>query len=106
MKRYNVKITSKALGDMESIYNYIAYTLLSPDTAMKQYNKIANKIEKLDMFPERYKILDLYQENTMGIRRMDVDNYSVFYIINNTDVTIIRVLYSASDIESRLKYNY
>ena len=37
MKKYRVKITGKALVDMEAIYDYIASTLQSPDTAMKQY---------------------------------------------------------------------
>ena len=34
MKQYNVKITSKALADMEAIYDYIADELLNPDAAM------------------------------------------------------------------------
>ena len=36
MKQYSVKITAKALDDMESIYNYIAHELQVPDTAMGQ----------------------------------------------------------------------
>lgn len=31
MKRYKVYITEEALGDMESIYRYIAEELLVPD---------------------------------------------------------------------------
>jgi|ADurb_Cas_02_Slu_FD_contig_41_612650_length_645_multi_2_in_0_out_0_1 hypothetical protein len=45
MKKYRVKITGKALVDMEVVYDYIAYNLQSPDTAMKQYNRIAAAIE-------------------------------------------------------------
>ncbi len=41
MKQYRVKITGKALADMEEIYDYIASNLQSPDTAMKQYDRIA-----------------------------------------------------------------
>ena len=33
---------------MESIYEYIAEELLAPDTAMGQYNRIADAIETLD----------------------------------------------------------
>ena len=35
MNQYSVKITDKALADMESIYGYIAFELLVPDTAMR-----------------------------------------------------------------------
>ena len=34
---------------------------------------------------------------------MLVDNYSVFYVFKEELVTVTRVLYSASDIEKRLK---
>lgn len=51
MKKYNVKITDLALGDMEEIYNYISEKLDSPATAMRQYN-IAEAIESLSIFPE------------------------------------------------------
>lgn len=35
MKQYNVKITGKALADMEAIYDYIAKELLNPDAALR-----------------------------------------------------------------------
>jgi len=38
---------------MEEIYNYIAEQLQAPETAMGQYNRIADAIETLDTFPER-----------------------------------------------------
>ena len=41
MKQYDVKISHAALSDMEQIYSYIADRLLEPDTAMGQYNRIA-----------------------------------------------------------------
>ena len=42
-------------------------------------------------------------EHSRGIRRMFVDNYSVFYVIFNNEVIITNVLYSASDISKRLR---
>lgn len=103
MKQYKVEITGEALKDMESIYNYIADELLSPENAMGQYNRIATAILTLDAFPEKYRVLEFEPEYSRGIRRMTVDNYSVFYVIQNDNVIVFNVLYSASDIESRLK---
>ena len=45
MKQYDVKISYAALSDMEQIYSYIADRLLEPDTAMGQYNRIAEAIQ-------------------------------------------------------------
>lgn len=102
MKTYLVQITNKALSDMEDIYHYIANTLQAPETAMNLYNKIANSIEKLDIFPERFKIMESAPEQKMELRRLQVDNYIVFFTIQEDRVIVTRVLYSASDIGNRL----
>lgn len=98
---YNVKITDKALNDIENIYNYIANVLLNIDGAIKQYNKLSNSISSLNMFPERHRIINLY--NGDDLRRMIVDNYSIFYIIKEDKVIIVSVLYGSLNIDERLK---
>lgn len=103
MMQYNIQITDEALEDMEQLYNYIAYVLLSPENAMGQYNRIADAILTLDTFPERFRIMDSEPEHSKEIRRMLVDNYSVFFVIQYDKVVVTDVLYSASDIERRLK---
>ena len=103
MRQYNVQITDEALEDMEQLYNYIAYVLLSPENAMGQYNRIADAILTLDTFPERFRIMDSEPEHSKEIRRMLVDTYSVFFVIQDDKVVVTDVLYSASDIERRLK---
>ena len=103
MKQYVVEITDEALADMEQLYNHIAFVLLAPENAMGQYNRIADEILKLSVFSERFRIIDSEPEHSNGIRRMLVDNYSVFYIIKEDKVIVTDVLYSASDIEERLK---
>lgn len=103
MKQYTVEITDEALADMEQLYDHISHVLLAPENAMGQYNRIADKILALDTFPERFRIIDSEPEHSKGIRRMLVDNYSVFYIIKEDKVIVTNVLFSASDIESRLE---
>jgi len=103
MERYAVHVTDMALSDMEEIYRYIAEKLLSPENALGQYNRIADEILSLDTFPKRYHMVDFEPERSAGMRRMLVDNYSVFYVIRGNQVIVTAVLYSASDIERRLK---
>lgn len=103
MRRYSVEITDEALADMEALYHYIAYILLAPENAIGQYNRITEEILKLDVFPERFRIMDSEPEHSKGIRRMPVDNYSVFYVVKRSRVIVTDVLYSASDIEKGLK---
>ena len=105
MKQYRVLITDEALNDMESIYEYIAEELLAPDTAMGQYNRIADAIETLDQMPERIKLMESEPEKTRGLRKLIVDNYAVFFIVEDDTVIVTNVLYGASDIENRLRGN-
>ena len=102
MKQYVVRITDSALADMEEIYNYIAIQLQAPENAMGQYNRIAEAIEELYVFPERVKLMESEPERIMGLRQLVIDNYSVFYVIEGMDVIVTRVLYSAMDISRRL----
>lgn len=102
MKQYTVQITDKALADMEEIYIYIAEQLLAPENAIGQYNRIAEAIQNLNAFPERVRIMESEPEHTMGLRQLPVDNFSVFYVIEDNRVVVTRVLYSASDISRRL----
>lgn len=103
MEKYNVQITDEALRDMEDIYRYIAEKLKSLENALGQYNRIADAVLSLELFPERNRLVEFEPERSSGLRRMLVDNYSVFYIVRSNSVIVTDVLYSASDIEQRLK---
>ncbi|NLP18487.1 MAG: type II toxin-antitoxin system RelE/ParE family toxin [Firmicutes bacterium] len=103
MKQYRIQITNRALSDMEQIYEYIAEQLQAPGAAMGQYNRITEAIENLAIFPERIKLMATKEEQTLRLRQMFVDNYSVFFQIRGERVIVTNVLYSASDIVSRLR---
>lgn len=101
MKQYTVQITDRALADMEEIYTYIAEQLEAPENAIGQYNRIAEAIEGLNVFPERAGIMESEPEHTMELRHISIDNFYVFYVIQEKRVIVARVLYSASDISRR-----
>lgn len=102
MKKYKILITDNALSDMENIYFYIAEQLQAPEVGMGQYNRIADTIATLDVFPERVKLMESKQEHSLELRQIPVDNFSVFFHIKEDRVIITNVMYSASDISERL----
>ena len=103
MNQYAVKITELASEELEALYQYIAQNLSSPGNALRQYNRIADAMLSLDTFPERFRVLESEPWHSMGLRRMTVDRYSVFYIVRERYVLVTDILYSASSIEDRLK---
>ena len=102
MNQYEVKITRDAQQDMRALYDYIAHVLKSPEHAIRQYDRLADAILHLDMLPARHALVGFEPERSQGIRRMPVDNYSVFYRVEGNQVIVIGVLYSASDCTARL----
>ena len=46
--------------------------------------------------PERYAVISEEPYTSMGLRKINVENYLIFYIVNEKEktVSIVRVLYS------------
>ena len=100
---YKVQLSDEAKQDLRGIYEYIAFTLLEPVIALNLRNRIVSKINTLDEMPERYQ---LYQEEpwkSRGLRRINIENYSGFYLVAKKSVQVIRILYSGRDIANILK---
>ena len=102
--KYQVFTTEKAEEDLNSIADYLIYKLLAGEIALKQIDRIEQAVMSLEEMPERYHIYDKEPWKERGIRVMGVDNYLVFYIIDNDNktVTVIRIMYGKRDIESQL----
>lgn len=103
MKHYKVVVTDSAYLDMVQLHDYIRDELFSPKSAEGQYRRIAKAILKLDTFPERFSVVAFGKEYPGEMRRMLIDNYSVFYYIQEETVVVTNVIYSASDFIQRLK---
>ena len=104
MTKWHVDVSDPAKDDLRGIYQYIAHVLIEPVTARKQTGRIRANIRKLDQMPERFPLYDREPWASRGMRRMDVDNYSVFYIPDGKTsiVTVIRIMYARRDVPSLL----
>lgn len=79
----------------------IAFELMAEQAARGQVNRLRDAVRKLDTMPERHEVVDWEPWLSMGMRKLPVDNYMVFYLVNDDDktVTVIRVFYGGRDIE-------
>ena len=101
---YDVQITSSAKADLNTIYGYLAYQLLVPQIASKQYNRIKSAILGLSALPERFALYPDEPWHSRGLRKLVVDNYLVFYRVDNENntVVVIRIMYGGRDIDRQL----
>ena len=102
MMTFNVEITDDALQDLSDLYDYIAVNLQSPMNAERQLKRLMAEIMSLDVFPERHGIVDIEPLKEKCLHFMPVDNYIVFYILREQRVIVTNVLYSASNLITRL----
>lgn len=102
MMMFKVEITDDALQDLSDVYDYIAVNLQSPMNAERQLKRLMAEIMSLDVFPERHGVVDSEPLKEKELHFMPVDHYMVFYIIREQRVIVTNVLYSASNLITRL----
>lgn len=84
--------TRKALNDLKKIYNYIGED--SPFYAARYTNKLFNKVEILETFPESGKMVP--EKNDPNIRELIEGNYRIFYKYKpQKNIAILRIHHSA-----------
>lgn len=97
---YNISFTDISRKELRQIYLYIKINLESPLTAKDLIKTILISIKDLNFMPNRFPI---YKELNHGItiRRMPVENFTVFYSVDDTKerVVIHKVIYSKRDID-------
>ena len=93
---FNVIIESSAEKDLYGILTYISETLLEPAVAKRIYLSIKEQILSLSSMPLRYALIDEEPYRSMGIRKIPVENYIAFYIVDESHKTVhvFRILYN------------
>lgn len=78
--KYKIVLTEQADADLRDIYEYIAFTLLEPEIAAGQLERIEKGMLSLDEMPERFRMFENEPWRSRGLRQMLVDNfiYGVF----------------------------
>lgn len=99
MNKYKIQFSKDARKDLKDIYIYIKYNLQEPITAKKLIDKIRKEIYKLENNPTIYAIIRDEIIKKRGIRRIKVNNYIVFYKVEekNKIVEIVRIMHERSN---------
>ena len=94
--KYKIIVEETAEKDLLGILSYISETLHDPNVANKLYNSIKTEILSLKELPFRYAVVSEEPYGSMGVRKIPIKNYTVFYIIDDGSKTvhIFRILYN------------
>ena len=103
-KNYYIKWTAPARDDLNEIIDYISLTNLT--YAVKILDAIEENVRKLDMFPERYRIVpELEKYGYLIYREIIIEYWRVIYKIENNFVYIMLVIDGRRNLEDILLKN-
>jgi len=99
--KYQISYTPEAYTDLGDIYSYIAFTLQERRVASDLVRRIRQEISSLRAFPERCCAVDWEPWASMGMRKLSVGHYVVYYQADAAErtVTVIRIFYGGRDVE-------
>ena len=108
MEKYDVRIVDAAEQDLNQIFGYIADVLHEPEAAARLLLSFREAIASLHTLPFRQRPLKEEPYSALGVRRLFVGNYIIFYsaVEDNATVQILRVLYKRREWQALLEYDH
>jgi len=96
---YKVKLTKQATQQLQNTIEYISKILQEPEAAKRWSERIKKGILSLDQMPLRFPLVEEKPWRTEGIHKMAVENFTVYYWVNEPSATVwvIAVIYSRRD---------
>ena len=92
---YDIVFSGDFADDLRDIGRYVERVSGSPETARRQLRRIRDATRALSSMPKRHPIIDGGSLSQLGLRRMRVGNYVVFYRVDDESrkVLFVRVVY-------------
>jgi len=105
MKKYIVEMSETAKNDLENIILYLRYNLSGDILADKYKILFKQELKNLENIAESMPILDENLTGHKNIRKINVRNYIVFYIVDeeNSKAFVLRIGHAFMDWEKYLK---
>ena len=100
---YTISYLPLALEDLKGIVRYITQTLEAPKAALNLINKIDSELKKVSANPFRCHVYFPLSKLKYEYRVLNINNYSLFYVIDIEKVEVHRVLYSKMNLIEILK---
>ena len=98
MHKHVVRITDKALQDIENVHDYIAYELFEPITADKYIRGIYGAIKHLSYYGARIAVSErdsLLSQYGLTARNINYKKISIIYTMEDNEIIIQRIMAAA-----------
>ena len=105
MKKYIVELSENAKQDLDNIISYLRYDLIGDIIADKYKVLFKQKLKDLENVAESMHILDESLTGYKNIRKINVRNYILFYVVDEekSKAIVVRIGHAFMDWEKYLK---
>ncbi len=99
---YKIKYTEIFKKEIEEVFEYIVNELQNGIAAENLIQLIEKEIIERSYNPESYKSFKLNDKDTYTWYRININNYSAFYTVENNIMTMRRFIYSRRNFNNLL----
>lgn len=101
-KTYNLTILPLFEDDLNDVIDYITYNLNNPNAAHRLVNDIEEAINRCLKAPLIFATYHSSKKRKHPYYRINIRNFSIFYVVINDTMEVRRLLYSKRNIENLL----
>ena len=101
-KRYELRILPLFEDDLNEIVDYITYRLRNPLAAERLVDDVEAAIEERRSCAEAFEPSPSSRKRTHPYYRIQVRNFTIFYVVIDGTMEVRRILYSRSNIRKKL----
>ena len=98
--KYTIRYTATFIKQFNNISKYIIYKLQNRIAAESFYYEVINEIEKRSENPESFEKYKSRRKRKNTYYKINVKNYTIFYVVQNNTMEIRRILYSRKDLDN------
>lgn len=98
--KYTIRYTATFIKQFNNISKYIIYKLQNRIAAESFYYEVINEIEKRSENPEIFEKYKSRRKRKNTYYKINVRNYTIFYVVQNNTMEIRRILYSRRNLDN------
>ncbi len=99
-KKYEIRYLPTFISQFNNILYYITYELKNKIAADNFYNEIVKQIEIRSNSPESYEVFRTLKDEKIKYYKINVKNYTIFYVVKDNVMEIRRIYYSQRNFEN------
>lgn len=99
-KKYEIRYLPTFISQFNNILYYITYELKNKIAADNFYSEVVKRIEIRSEAPESYEVFKTIRNEEIKYYKINVKNYTIFYVVKNNVMEIRRIYYSQRNFEN------